>query len=122
MELTEIFHGDRAASGERVFSPELVGRTRRIFLNEYLPEGRTASVYRAIGAGRDARANYGIYGPAFELGENVPVREGSEEYLDSEKYQVRVWNRKDPEKFAGPDKAGEQHSPRSSGFAAQRRF
>ncbi|MBA3553308.1 MAG: alpha-1,4-glucan--maltose-1-phosphate maltosyltransferase [Gemmatimonadales bacterium] len=32
---------------------------------------------------------YGIYS-GFELGENVPVREGSEEYLDSEKYQVRV--------------------------------
>jgi starch synthase (maltosyl-transferring) len=32
---------------------------------------------------------YGIYS-GFELAENVPVREGSEEYLDSEKYQVRV--------------------------------
>jgi starch synthase (maltosyl-transferring) len=32
---------------------------------------------------------YGIYS-GFELGENTPVREGSEEYLDSEKYQIRV--------------------------------
>ncbi|MBA3258284.1 MAG: alpha-1,4-glucan--maltose-1-phosphate maltosyltransferase [Gemmatimonadales bacterium] len=32
---------------------------------------------------------YGIYS-GFELGENVPVRAGSEEYRDSEKYQVRV--------------------------------
>ncbi|HET9983461.1 MAG TPA: alpha-1,4-glucan--maltose-1-phosphate maltosyltransferase [Longimicrobiales bacterium] len=31
---------------------------------------------------------YGIYS-GFELGENVPLREGSEEYLDSEKYEVR---------------------------------
>jgi starch synthase (maltosyl-transferring) len=31
---------------------------------------------------------YGIYS-GFELCENVPVREGSEEYLDSEKYQIR---------------------------------
>ena len=31
---------------------------------------------------------YGIYS-GFELGENVPVRAGSEEYLDSEKYQLR---------------------------------
>ena len=38
-------------------------------------------------------ASYGIYGPAFELCENVPVRPGSEEYLNSEKYQVRHWDR-----------------------------
>jgi starch synthase (maltosyl-transferring) len=37
-------------------------------------------------------ANYGIYGPAFELAEGRAVREGSEEYLDSEKYQLRHWN------------------------------
>ena len=36
-------------------------------------------------------ASCGIYGPAFELCEGRAVREGSEEYLDSEKYQVRVW-------------------------------
>jgi starch synthase (maltosyl-transferring) len=32
---------------------------------------------------------YGIYS-GFELCENVPLRAGSEEYLDSEKYQIRV--------------------------------
>jgi len=37
-------------------------------------------------------ANYGIYGPAFELMEHTPVRRGSEEYLDSEKYQIRSWD------------------------------
>jgi starch synthase (maltosyl-transferring) len=36
-------------------------------------------------------ANYGIYGPAFELMEGRPIRHGSEEYLDSEKYQIREW-------------------------------
>jgi len=34
-------------------------------------------------------ANYGIYGPAYEMMEHVAVRHGSEEYLDSEKYQLR---------------------------------
>jgi starch synthase (maltosyl-transferring) len=34
-------------------------------------------------------ANYGVYGPAFELMERTPREEGSEEYLDSEKYQIR---------------------------------
>jgi starch synthase (maltosyl-transferring) len=37
-------------------------------------------------------ANYGIYGPAFELGEALPREPGSEEYLDSEKYQQRTWD------------------------------
>ena len=38
-------------------------------------------------------ANYGIYGPAFELCENLPVKQGSEEYLNSEKYEIRHWDR-----------------------------
>jgi len=42
-------------------------------------------------------ANYGIYGPAFELLESRPVRPGSEEYLDSEKYQIRHWDLERPE-------------------------
>ena len=42
-------------------------------------------------------ANYGIYGPAFELQESRPVRPGSEEYLDSEKYQIREWDLNRPD-------------------------
>jgi starch synthase (maltosyl-transferring) len=42
-------------------------------------------------------SNYGIYGPAFELMESKPIRQGSEEYLDSEKYQVRHWNLERPD-------------------------
>ena len=34
-------------------------------------------------------SSYGIYGPAFELCENVPLQPGSEEYLNSEKYELR---------------------------------
>ena len=42
-------------------------------------------------------SNYGIYGPAYELGDNAPFRkEKSEEYLDSEKYEIKQWNRDDP--------------------------
>src|SRR5262249_46862501 len=33
-------------------------------------------------------ASYGLYS-GFELAENVPVKPGSEEYLDSEKYQIK---------------------------------
>jgi starch synthase (maltosyl-transferring) len=39
-------------------------------------------------------ANYGIYGPAYELMESRALREGGEEYADSEKYQLRDWDRK----------------------------
>ena len=37
-------------------------------------------------------ASYGMYGPAFELGENRAREPHSEEYLDSEKYQLRHWD------------------------------
>ncbi len=37
-------------------------------------------------------ANYGIYGPAFELYEGRALKPGSEEYLDSEKFQIRKWD------------------------------
>ena len=40
-------------------------------------------------------ANYGVYGPAFELGENRPRDPGTtEEYLDSEKYEIKRWDLK----------------------------
>jgi starch synthase (maltosyl-transferring) len=37
-------------------------------------------------------SNYGMYGPAFELGVNQPFKEGSEEYLNSEKYEIKSWD------------------------------
>ena len=45
-------------------------------------------------------AAYGIYGPAFELGENQPREAGSEEYLNSEKYEVKEWDFGRPESLA----------------------
>ena len=62
-------------------------------LHEYLQHGgRPAFEVRLILAAT-LSASYGIYS-GFELCENVPVRPGSEEYLDSEKYQIkpRDWN------------------------------
>ena len=41
-------------------------------------------------------ASYGIYGPAFELCVREPKEFGSEEYLDSEKYEIKAWNLEDP--------------------------
>ncbi len=60
-------------------------------LNEYLQTGgRQAFVIRLVLAATLA-ASYGIYGPAYELLENTPREPGSEEYLNSEKYQIRRW-------------------------------
>jgi starch synthase (maltosyl-transferring) len=52
---------------------------------------RDAFAARVLLAGTLA-ASYGIYGPAFELIERAPREPGSEEYLDSEKYQLRQWD------------------------------
>ncbi len=62
-------------------------------LHEYLQHfGRPAFRVRLLLAATMSPL-YGIYS-GFELSENIPVRPGSEEYLDSEKYQIRVrdWN------------------------------
>ena len=45
-------------------------------------------------------ANYGIYGPAFELLENAPRDDVSEEYLNSEKYEIRHWDLSRPDSLA----------------------
>ena len=66
-------------------------------LTEFLQmDGRPAFGIRLLLAAT-LGANYGIYGPAFELLENKPVRHGSEEYLDSEKYEVRHWDLERPD-------------------------
>ncbi len=63
-------------------------------LHGYLQEGgRPAFVIRFLLAAA-LSANYGIYGPAFELCESQPWGPGSEEYLDSEKYEVKDWDLK----------------------------
>ena len=94
-ELTEYFT-ELTQAPVREFLRANVWPNTPDILNEYLQKGgRPAFVARFILAAT-LGANYGIYGPAFELYENRPVREGSEEYLNSEKYEVRVWNTNNP--------------------------
>ncbi len=69
-------------------------------LTEYLQTGgRGAFAARAVLAAT-LGASYGVYGPAFELGEHVPRHTGSEEYLHSEKYEVRHWELDRPDSLA----------------------
>ncbi|MGD0960261.1 MAG: alpha-amylase family glycosyl hydrolase, partial [Methylomonas sp.] len=73
------------------FLPNLWPNTPDI-LSEYLQfGGRPAFMVRLVLAAT-LGASYGIYGPAFELMETTPREAGGEEYLDSEKYQVRHWD------------------------------
>ncbi len=60
-------------------------------LTEFLQTGgRPAFMLRLVLAAT-LSSNYGIYGPAFELLEAAPREPGSEEYLNSEKYELREW-------------------------------
>jgi starch synthase (maltosyl-transferring) len=60
-------------------------------LPEYLQTGgRSAFVIRLILAAT-LSANYGMYGPAFERMVSEPREPGSEEYLHSEKYELKRW-------------------------------
>ena len=61
-------------------------------LNEYLQEGGKPAFAVRFLLAATLGANYGIYGPAFELYESIPAAAGSEEYLDSEKYELRSWD------------------------------
>jgi len=61
-------------------------------LTEYLQTGgRPAFMARLVLAATLA-ASYGIYGPAYELCVNTPREHGSEEYLNSEKYEIKHWD------------------------------
>jgi starch synthase (maltosyl-transferring) len=61
-------------------------------LTEFLQRGGRAVFGIRFLLAATLGANYGIYGPAFELMEHEPVRRGSEEYLNSEKYEIRHWD------------------------------
>ena len=93
-ELTEYF--TELAAVRDFFRPNLWPNTPDI-LSEYLQfGGRPAFVVRVVLASTLA-ASYGIYGPAFELLEHEAREPGSEEYRDSEKYQLRQWDLSRPD-------------------------
>jgi len=90
-DLQEYFTELTQTEVNEFFRPNLWPNTPDI-LNEYLQlGGRPAFMARAALAAT-LGASWGIYGPAFELCENRPIHPGSEEYLDSEKYQLRSWD------------------------------
>jgi starch synthase (maltosyl-transferring) len=89
-ELTEYFTELATTEVREFFRPNLWPNTPDI-LPEFLQVGgRPAFAIRLVLAAT-LGASYGVYGPAFELGENTPRSPGSEEYLNSEKYELKHW-------------------------------
>jgi starch synthase (maltosyl-transferring) len=92
--LTELTQSDL----QQFLRPNLWPNTPDI-LTQYLQHGgRPAFMARLILAAT-LGASYGIYGPPFESCENQPREPGSEEYLNSEKYEIRHWDWLAPNPF-----------------------
>jgi starch synthase (maltosyl-transferring) len=97
-ELTEYFTELTRTDVREYLRPNLFANTPDI-LHEYLQHGGRPAFQVRLVLAATLGASYGIYS-GFELAENVAVKPGSEEYLDSEKYQIRVRNYADPGSLA----------------------
>ena len=86
-ELTEYFTELAHGAGRDYFIPSVWPNTPDILTEALQLGGRPMFMARVVLAATLA-ANYGIYGPAYELMESTPREPGSEEYLDSEKYEL----------------------------------
>ena len=89
-ELREYFT-DLATRTVDYYRPNAWPNTPDILTDQLQHGGRPVFAVRAVLAAT-LSANWGIYGPAFEVVEQRAIRPGSEEYLDSEKYQTRQWD------------------------------
>ncbi len=94
-ELTEYLLQLSAPEVKEYFRPNFWPNTPDI-LHEFLQYGgRPAFMIRLVLAAT-LSSNYGIYGPAFEHLLSTPYP-GKEEYIDSEKYEIRVWDWRRPD-------------------------
>ncbi|MCY7302002.1 MAG: DUF3416 domain-containing protein [Thermoleophilia bacterium] len=78
---------DQARSWSAFYRPNMWPNTPDI-LHEYLQDGGRPAFEARLVLAATLSPSYGIYS-GYEACENVPVRAGSEEYLDSEKYEVK---------------------------------
>jgi starch synthase (maltosyl-transferring) len=93
-ELTEYLREIAQPPISDFLRPNLFASTPDI-LHEYLQTGRRAAFEVRATLAATLASTWGIYGPPFELcvSDALP---GTEEYRDSEKYQVRHWDLDDP--------------------------
>ncbi|HET7435177.1 MAG TPA: alpha-1,4-glucan--maltose-1-phosphate maltosyltransferase [Thermoanaerobaculia bacterium] len=90
VELREYFEEISRPPISDFFRPNAWPNTPDI-LTEYLQYGGQSAFAQRLILAATLSANYGIYGPAYERGVHVAREHGSEEYLDSEKYEVKFW-------------------------------
>ncbi|MFH0827872.1 MAG: alpha-amylase family glycosyl hydrolase, partial [Candidatus Omnitrophota bacterium] len=90
-EFTEYLAELTQAEIKEYFRPNFWPNTPDILPEHLQYGGRPAFISRFILAAT-LSSNYGIYGPAFELCVNEAVT-GKEEYLNSEKYEIKHWER-----------------------------
>jgi starch synthase (maltosyl-transferring) len=82
-------YGEELAASHDYLRPNFWPNTPDILPEHLQVGGRAVFAQRAILAATMA-ANWGVYGPAFELCEAAALP-GREEYADSEKFQLRRW-------------------------------
>ncbi len=95
-ELTEYFTELAQSPSREYFRPNCWPNTPDI-LTEYLQFGERPAFMARLTLAATLSANYGIYGPAFELLQNTPREPRSEEYLNSEKYEIKSWDLNRPD-------------------------
>jgi starch synthase (maltosyl-transferring) len=95
-EIREYFTQLAQTEAVEFFRPNLWPNTPDI-LTEFLQTGGPPAFAARLVLAATLGANYGIYGPAFELCENRAKEPGSEEYLHSEKYEIRNWELDSPD-------------------------
>ena len=88
--LTELLNTEE----REYFKPNFWTNTPDILPEHFQFGGRPVFIMRLILAAT-LSSNYGIYGPPFELCVNEALPD-KEEYLNSEKYEVRQWDRDTP--------------------------
>jgi starch synthase (maltosyl-transferring) len=98
-ELTEYFTELSQGPGREYFRPNAWPNTPDILPAALQYGGRPMFMAR-VALAATLSANYGLYGPSFELLDHRALREGGEEYLDSEKFQLRSWNRDQADSLA----------------------
>jgi len=95
-ELTDYFTDLALGPGCQYYRPNVWPNTPDI-LHETLQSGLRPVFAARLVLAATLAANYGIYGPTYELLESAPREPGSEEYRDSEKYQLRHWTIERPD-------------------------
>jgi starch synthase (maltosyl-transferring) len=98
-ELTEYFSELNSDPGRQYFRPNVWPNTPDI-LPEPLQSGLRPTYASRLILAATLSSSYGIYGPVYELMESAPREAGSEEYRDSEKYQLRHWMLQRPDSLA----------------------